>query len=198
MVTLAGGLAWMYSGGQGSGCHGPNCGRPTTARGRINQMMPRIRRSKAIPGVKRWKGRETIKLQPLRKSRVKQQFTSSQGHQMTIIKPPKQYDKSGRTWIYKKSPMKGQFKVEFNFKDDFKRNIKTGMATARVGTRGTTVAVHQDFGKKEATVIEFDLRSEVGHAKDVIARSRSVVFKNLGRAMGFLNQRYSIRLKHKA
>lgn len=203
MVTLSGGLSWLYSGGPNSGCHGPNCGRPLGMTGRqrarvqrLLKAIPSMSRKTAIPGVKRWKGRETIKLQPVRKSKVKQQFTSSQGHQMTVIKPSKQYQKSGRTWIYKKSPLKGQFKTEFEFKDDLKRNIKTGFATARVGNRAVTVQVHRNFGEKKATVVEFDLRST--DVKDAIARSRSVTFSNLGRAMGWLNRRYGIRLKHKS
>jgi hypothetical protein len=121
------------------------------------------------------------------------QFSTAEGHNITIIKPPQQYDKTMQSWLKKPSDQKGQFNKlmeESAFNDN---KEKTAFFAAPVGLdRNTVVQVVRNLGVLRTTVKEIDL---VGG--NHIARTRIATFNNMGQASGFLNRRYGITFKFK-
>lgn len=135
-----------------------------------------------------------IDLQPVWKGNVKHQYTSAQGHQITELNSPRQYEKNKGTWVLKPSPYKGQFLVDLaeqkTHNDPKERN--SFFIHQEAPDKGVSVEVHRNFGKLAVNVIERKL-GQYG----AIESHREVSFKNVGRAAGFLNKRYGITFKLK-
>lgn len=227
-------LTELYAGGPGSGCQGPNCGRPATGREErraglkkeLEQTRLRLkikrgqpgyvkkhnrenlkvvkkglqvklrydRKEKKAPGLVRRGGKLAIPVKPVWKGSVKKQFTTPEGHKITILKQPKEYEKSGMTWINKPSSFKGQFHTD---KGDF---IQRSMENPKERNsfwihqaspdKGVSIELHRNMGELRVKVIERELGQY-----DAIVKHRQVEFNNIGRASGFLNQRYGITFK---
>lgn len=154
--------------------------------------LPKI--PKQAPGLTRKGGKEFIDVQDPWKGRVKKQYTSGEGYQITELKTPKQYEKRGTTWINKPSLYKGQFLVDVaehkTYNDPKERNHF--FIHQETPEKGVSVEVHRNFGRLGVNVIERKL-GQYG----AIENHREVSFKNIGRAMGFLNKRYGITFKLK-
>lgn len=263
MITLVQ-IAGLWGGGEGSGCHGPNCGRPLSPKeqaeflhkqfvglkrqesnqerkkwvgeqiqkhGQVTtkagkkwwkkeakrqaklptpdpaRRLPKVTKKgqkwlqknalqvkKGITGIQRYGGKETIKLQLPRKGQIKKQFVTADGTKLTIIKPPKQREKTGETWLKRESPYKNKFVQHFDIPAGkmFQENAKVAFFMARDAEKERAVAVQvlRNFGEKTTAVTEIDLLSF-----DAIARSRQATFSNMGKAAGFLAKRYGISLK---
>lgn len=244
----------LLAGGPGSGCQGPNCGRPITSKGykgmvrklerigvhikrgtspwdvvktydawfrgakvreRIKREAQRgVKRAKAhiaraiskgklakigkkTPGIVKTKGKEHIDVKPVWKGNIKQQYVAQAGHLVTELHAPKQYEKSGRTWLLKASPYKGQFLSDHagafnqNTIGDSKEKNSFWIHQA-APDKGVSVEVHRNLGSLKVNVIERRL-GEYG----AIIDHKEVSFKNVGRAMGFMNKRYGITFKIK-
>lgn len=156
------------------------------AKGRIQKAIQKGRLPKIGKGI------DKIDVKPVWKGRVKKEFTSSQGHKITEIKTPQQYEKNKGTWVLKPSSYKGQFLVDIaehkTYNDPKERNhFFIHMASPE---NGVSVEVHRNLGKLNVNVIERRLG-----AYGAIVSHREVSFKNVGRAMGFMNKRYGITFK---
>lgn len=227
-------LTELYAGGPGSGCQGPNCGRPPSAREvrredlkkQIQQIRLQLkikrgrpgylvknrrenlkilrkglqtlrrydRRDKMAPGLVRRGGKLAIPVKPVWKGVVKKQFTSPEGHKITILKQPKEYEKSGMTWIGKPSSFKGQFHTD---KGDFIQRSRENPKERNSfwihqasPDKGMSIELHRNMGELRVKVIERELGQY-----DAIVKHRQVEFNNIGRASGFLNKRYGITFK---
>jgi len=158
------------------------------ARGRLKKAIAKGKMPKIGKGV------QNINVQPVWKGRVKQQFTTPQGHQVTTLKTPGQYQKRGDTWVNKPSAYKGQFLVDLaehrTYNDPKERN--SFFIHQAAPDKGVSVEVHRNLGSLSVNVIERKL-GEYG----AIVDHREVSFKNVGRAMGFLNRRYGLTFKIK-
>jgi hypothetical protein len=238
MFTLAKYLAetTLWFGGAGSGCTGPNCGRPTTGwreqrealkkelqqvrlklkirRGQpgyvkkhnrqnlkviregLKVQLRYTRRDKLVPGLVRRAGKHAILVQPVWKGNVKKQFVSQEGHKVTILKQPKEYEKSGTTWLGKPSPYRGQFKKD---SDDFIQHTmdnpkeRNSFWVARQAPdSAVSIELHRNLGELKVKVVERQLGEY-----NAIAKHKEVTFNNVGVASGFLNKRYGITFKLK-
>lgn len=200
MITLSS-LAEIFGGGPGSGCHGPACGRPGSKK-RTQYLLKKIQKKqpwqktshRKVPlGVTRKNGKEFIKVKPARNSQVIKKFSTPHGHDITVIKPPKQNDKTGMTWIKKVSPQKGQFSKLMEETAFNNNKEKTAFFAAPVEKdRNTAIQVVRNLGQLRTTVKEIDLIGD-----NHIARTRVIGFKNMGQASGFLSKRYGITFKFK-
>ncbi len=193
----------LKAGGPGSGCQGPNCGRPSHG-GKLKQRIERrlkkmgVKRiGKRTPGLIRRHGKLTIPLKDPWAGRVKKQYTAQEGHKITELRTPKQYEKSGKSWLQKKSPYKGQFLSDshgaFNqttIGDPKEKN--SFWIHQESPDKGVSVEVHRNLGSLKVNVIERKL-GEYG----AIIDHREVSFRNVGRAMGFMNKRYGITYRLK-
>jgi hypothetical protein len=160
------------------------------AKGRIAKAIKQGKagsRIKAQPNI-------SINVQPVWKGRVKNQFVAQQGHLVTELKSPKQYEKNKGTWVNKPSPYKGQFLVDLaehrTYNDPKERN--TFFIHQAAPDKGVSVEVHRNLGNLSVNVIERKL-GEYG----AIIDHREVSFRNIGRASGFLNKRYGLTFKLK-
>jgi hypothetical protein len=160
------------------------------ARGRLSKALAKGKIGKRIQA----KPNVSIAVKPVWKGRVKQQFTTPQGHQVTTLKTPGQYQKRGDTWVNKPSAYKGQFLVDLaehrTYNDPKERN--SFFIHQEAPDKGVSVEVHRNLGSLSVNVIERKL-GEYG----AIVDHREVSFKNVGRAMGFLNRRYGLTFKIK-
>jgi hypothetical protein len=172
-------VSQLFAGGPGSGCRGNNCGRPSTG-------------SKSIP-----------------KRLVRQSWTAPVGGaKVTLLQTPKRGRPSGaakgspKALLKKASSMKGKFSQVISTKQygskqpsavysTYPKNGQPGDTNFKEGA-GKTLFVFRDFGTGRATVQEFT-HGEYGH----IGKATMFGFKNLGRAAGFLSQRYGITQKFK-
>lgn len=136
---------------------------------------------------------ERIDVKPVWKGRVKQSY-QAQGYQITELKTPKQYEKNKGTWVNKPSSYKGQFLVDLaeqrTHNNPKERN--SFFIHQAAPDKGVSVEVHRNLGQLSVNVIERRL-GQYGAIED----HREVSFKNVGRAMGFLNKRYGITFKIK-
>lgn len=169
----------IHAGGPGSGCHGPNCGRPST--GIEKRTQRKLGKLKNLPE------RETPLVPVVRLTRVHRQ----EGIKETTVKPVRQYHKSGLAWLKKASPLKGTFHQETNSPAARPWGGKSKMTAFFVSRpsddRATAVQVLTNYGTDKASVLEIDL-----HQYDAIARTRLVEFKDFDTATKFLQKRYGI------
>lgn len=168
----------ILAGGPGSGCNpkAGQCGR--------------------TPGVK--------------KSLIQQSHKLPGGGRYTIAKPvtrgrpPGQKNKASKGGTSKPHQQTGQFKKVV--KKDFVIGLKSGRAEVYDANRtkalwsrakageGTTVIAIKDLEKKKATIREYS-RGEFGYLRS--GGTRVTKFNNLGRADGYLSQRFGIGKKKK-
>lgn len=226
----------IWFGGPGSGCQGPNCGRPASGREerraatkkemeqvrlqlRIKRGQPGYitkgrrenlkivkkglqvrlrydRKEKIAPGLVRRGGKLAIPVKPVWKGNVKKQFTTPEGHKITILKQPKEYEKSGMTWVNKPSQYKGQFKKD---SDDFNQHTQDNPKERNSfwyhresSDNAVSIELHRNLGDLRVKVVERQLGEY-----NAIAKHREVTFNNVGRASGFLNKRYGITFRLK-
>ena len=191
----------LLAGGPGSGCQGPNCGRPTHGKKLKQRIERRLKKmgvkriGKRVPGLVRRHGKLVIPLKEPWKGKIKNQYTAQVGHKVTEIRSPKQYEKSGKSWLLKASPYKGQFLADHagafnqNTIGDPKEKNSFWIHQA-APDKGVSVEVHRNLGSLKVNVIERRL-GEYG----AIIDHREVSFKNVGRAHGFLSKRYGITYK---
>lgn len=156
-------LLELLAGGPGSGCQGPNCGRP---RG------------------------------------VRQQFTTTQGHQYTLFRPSRKgYTRGKNAHAYGDTMvrnMKGKFKQTHEnvpMKEGRKNGVSSVYDAVYKGKdvhagHGVTVFVHRDFKNMRVVVMEMPHDD-----MNKLALARSFKFKNFGQAAAFIKNRYSIRQK---
>jgi hypothetical protein len=152
------------------------------------------RKDRLMPGMKRVGKLHTIPVQDAPKSKVKTSYVAQGGYKVTTLTGPKEYEKSGQTWLKKNSPFKGQFTVdvpEHHTVDDPKE--KNTFFRAQVNDdKAISVEVHRNIGQLGVQVVERQLGQY-----DAIVSHREVAFKNLGTAHGFLAKRYGITFKLK-
>jgi hypothetical protein len=158
------------------------------ARGRLRKAIAKGK----LPKI--GKAPSKIDVQPVWKGRVKNQFVAQQGHLVTELKTPKQYEKGKGTWVNKPSAYKGQFLVDLQehrtYNDPKERN--SFFIHQEAPDKGVSVEVHRNLGNLSVNVIERRL-GQYG----AIVDHREVSFKNVGRASGFLNRRYGLTFKIK-
>ena len=188
-------IVTIQAGGPGSGCNGPNCGRPRgdgghryTAKQR-ERMLKRFASPmpKNVPGLT--KQGQIEKGEPVRKGLIRQQFLTNTGAQYTVIKSPR-----ARGGDYKPQTGASKFKGQFRHEQQVVGNEKTRLADVMVSKpdskgRGQTLIVHRDYGKGRVVIQEFST-GQFGH----IEQEKEYKFKNSGQAQGFLNSRYGVRL----
>lgn len=238
----------LYAGGPGSGCSGPNCGRPRTnfeegdramlgkeTRGfdektlvyRKFPMGTEVRVQKVTKNVggqsdlvtvssKRLSGlvvpehdlvflksgkAKNIDVQPVPKRYVKMEMTLRNGAKYTIIKPELEGKKRGpQDPSNKKSRFKGEFEKPekvYGASDRSGQNLKSWVTEATNGDRGTTLFIHRYSdaqGRPTGVVIqEHPWMGE--HYR--FGTPIQFEFKNAGKAMGLLKERYGVSFKLK-
>ena len=238
----------MYAGGPGSGCTGPNCGRPRTNfeegdRVMLNKVTrgfdektltwrkfpigteARVQKvTKAVGGQpdlvtvssKRLSGlivpehdltflrsgkAKNIDVQPVPKRYVKLEMTLQNGAKYTIIKPEKEKAPRGpQDPVNQKSRFKGEFGSMAKFygaSDKRGQNLKSWVTEAEKDGRGTTLFIHKytdSQGKPTGVVIQE--HPWVGeHYR--FGTPLQFEYKNAGKAMGLLKDKYGITFKMK-
>jgi hypothetical protein len=167
---------------------------------RVKQAMKEGKFGKKIgtttPGITKSGGKLHIDVQPVWKGSVKTQYTTTGGHQVTELKTPKLYQKSGKSWVGKPSQFKGQFLKDLPL---FQRSTYSNATEKNswwihqaTPDKAVSLEVHRNLGEKRVNVIERTLGQH-----NAIIQHREVTFKNVGRAMGFMNRRYGITFKIK-
>lgn len=129
-------------------------------------------------------------------NRVKSTFISPAGFTYTMLRAPAtgrpKGSRDSKPRVYE-AKLKGEFKQTLNLqKKDQKRVTSVHDAEKQMYKTkgGTTVVVHRNYGKGSVTIHEMR-RGEYGH----LERTDIFKFRNAGRAAGFLNKRFGIRLK---
>jgi hypothetical protein len=243
-------LSELKAGGPGSGCHGPNCGRPPLKEGDVVKIQKPVtvwnqktgNNDKYPPGTKaivlnvlpkigtadqmlsiqvkkhhdptyfttddvklhKAAGPTTVETDPVPKSKIKQQFTSNDGAQVTIVKTQETRDYDPRTikdLANQASRYKGQFdQIE---KVDGADNQTTRIydtskvpstAWGREGAPtaaprpGVTLWVHRY--PDHVTVQEQSYLRWGTKAKGMIQWK----YNNIGQAFGMLKKRYGISI----
>lgn len=146
------------------------------------------------PGLKKSGGRIHIDIKPVWKGRVKSQYVATGGHKVTELKGPKQYEKSGRTWLNKPDKYRSQYLVDTAEQKELgnPKGRNSFWIHMERPDAGRSVEVRRDLGQLKVAVVERTL----GDMNQII-QHREVEFKNIGRASGFLNKRYGITFKLK-
>lgn len=167
----------IQAGGAGSGCRGPNCGRPRTA--------------------------PTTHTVPTRY--VKQSWVGSNGERVTILQAPRRGRPKGslgkaKNLTQKESPLKGQFKLQYEVKTHDgqgkvavysanKKDNQPGDTRYKEGA-GRTLFVNRSVGTGRMIVHDFK-HGEHG----AIERADVMTFKNFGRGASVLKKRYDLTQK---
>jgi len=156
------------------------------------------RRDRLLPGMKRVGKLHTIPVEDVAKSRIKKQSVSPEGYKITELTSPKEYEKRGGDWLRKPDLYKGQYLVDrFPGGESINRTTydnpkerNTFFIHNETPDKARSVEVHRNLGDKTVTVIQRNL-GQYGSIVD----HREVMFKNIGRASGFLMKRYGISFK---
>lgn len=156
------------------------------------------RKEKLAPGL-RWRKKKLSLKEPIKqvtKGKTIQKFHTKEGDQITIVKPPKMYQKSGLTWMQKVSPFKGQFQKLLDNWNTMGKQERNVVFQAGKGEHGQAVVISRNYGDKRVFIREASLLSDRrSQAMDGIVRTREVAFNNFGRAMGWINKRYGITFR---
>jgi hypothetical protein len=145
------------------------------------------------PGIVKKAGKEHIDVKPAWKGVVKTQYTTTQGHQVTELKTPKQYEKRGnQDWVRKPDRYKGKYLVDVAEQkqyDDPKVRTKF-FIHMESPDKGRSLEILRNLGEKKVTVIQRDVDSQF-----TIVNHKQVEFKNIGRASGWMNKKYGITFR---
>jgi hypothetical protein len=113
---------------------------------------------------------------------------------VTELKEPKQYEKSGKSWLGKSDKFKGQYHPDLPLFQrstlDNPKEKNSWFIHQDSPDQARSIEVHRNMGDLKTLVIERTLGQH-----DAIIQHRQVEFKNMGRASGFLSKRYGITFK---
>jgi hypothetical protein len=166
-------LFQILAGGPGSGCRGDNCGRPSTGG-------------------------------------AKKEFKTASGATYTIFKPSKRGIPRRSSGYVRKSRFKGKFGDRDASTGKFRKTndiagiegIKNRVANVYnaqwtkadvYSNHGVTLFVHRDFAKGRVVIQEVNHESLTRGGNQHTTVFKQYIFKNFGKAAGFLNQKYGIR-----
>ncbi len=114
MITLVD-IIQLYSGGPGSGCHGPNCGRPRTAAERaafLHKQFRGLKKQEREENIKKWVGEQIQKHGQVPTKAVQNWWRSEYFRQQGLKYPVqvKQPDltKKQQKWLEKHAPKVGK------------------------------------------------------------------------------------------
>jgi hypothetical protein len=154
----------------------------------------------------------TIETEPVRRSKVVQRYTSSDGAQVTVVKPSKEKETDDMRGKMRPHSLKGKFKQDTGQVEDLtdpmiRRQSFTAVrpkerkgsdvivdpdtgAFRKIGQAGTTVMVERNY-KTGVTKIQEINTGQYGHSFSMLREHGP--YKNHGVASGFLNKRFGIK-----
>jgi hypothetical protein len=181
----------ISAGGPGSGCRGPNCGRPES--GKLS-WAPKVLKREGLTKSRKT-GQVTIPLHAPAKSMVKTVSHMPNGAVITQLKTPRRGRPKGGSGVWnlmnRQSPQKGSFvKEQENVKGTGWKGVATIWTAKKVGGEegaATSVLALRDIGKMSVSIMEVRTGrySEIGN-------TNVFKFKNFGQAAGFLKARYGV------
>lgn len=145
---------------------------------------------KEVPGIVKEGKKQTIAIQQSPRRAIKQSFFHRDGYQYTVIKSPRARGEKIKDPLSGKSKFHGQFAHEYEIPTYDKAALHSWSTAQNEGERGQSLFVRRDYVKNNVVIQEISFDQD----RD-IERTRQYKFRNFGRAAGFLNKRYGVRLK---